>query len=427
MAKIVPSKRQLEFQDWELGVFIHFGIRTFHEGHKDWDGKPMSTGNFNPAELDCRQWAKSAAEAGARYMVMTAKHHDGFANWPSECTGFSVASSPWKDGKGDVVREFTDACREFGLNVGLYYSPADAACPAYKDERAYDDYFIRQSSELLDGRYGSIDMLWFDGCGSENHSYDWSRIICEIRKMQPGILIFNMGDPDYRWIGNEAGIAPTPNFNVVEDVAFSVMTEKKEALCSGEKWLPAECDFMIRDVNWFWSEKDEHTVKSPEELLGIYYYSVGRGCNMLVNIGPDRRGLLPEKDVANLKAMGDELKRRFGKPLAQLKDFTRAEEGKWVLEPAGYSHLANEVSGTITLDHMVLQEDLSNGESIRRFRISIVPYLSAPNPITVFEGYNIGHKAICQFPVVRARKIILEATEYDQTPEMRSISAFKTC
>ncbi|MBN1863268.1 MAG: alpha-L-fucosidase [Victivallales bacterium] len=422
--KVVPSQRQRQFQEWEFGIFCHFGIRTFHEGHRDWDEKEMNPGNFNPTALDCRQWAATAAKAGAKYMVLTAKHHDGFANWPSAHTEFSVANTPWRGGGGDVVREFVEACRLHGLKVGLYYSPAQ--WPPRGEGKDYDDYFIGQVSELLEG-YGEIDMLWFDGCGSENHQYDWARIVGEIRRMQPDILIFNMGgDPDYRWVGNEVGLAQFPCWNTVDAVDFSIRTDAAEKL-QGKKWLPVECDCMIRDVNWFWSERDEHTVKSPEELLGIYYYSVGRGANLLLNIGPDRRGLLPEKDISSLKAMGDEVKRRFGEPLAELKDFTRAGDAEWVLEPAAYKHCANEVSGTLTLDHIVLQEDLSNGESVRRFKISIVPYLSAPAPITVFEGYNIGHKAICHFPLIRAKKIIVQATEYDQIPELRSISAYKTC
>ena len=210
---IKPTPRQLEYQDWEFGIFLHFGIRTFYEGHRDWDGNPMDPGAFNPAELDCEQWAETARAGGANYMVLVAKHHDGFANWPSQYTDFSVASSPWRDGRGDVVRAFADACRKHDLKVGLYYSPADWKCPFYEDAKAYDDYFINQVSEILTP-YGPVDMLWFDGCGSENHTYDWPRIIGEIRRMQPDILIFNMGDPDYRWCGNEAGLAPYPYSNV---------------------------------------------------------------------------------------------------------------------------------------------------------------------------------------------------------------------
>ncbi|NUP99467.1 MAG: alpha-L-fucosidase, partial [Armatimonadetes bacterium] len=293
---VKPTARQLQYQDWEYGMFLHFGLRTFYEGYRDMDERKMSPERFNPTELDCNNWCQVARDAGMKYLVLTAKHHCGFANWPSRTTEFSVASSPWKGGRGDVVAEFTTACREHGLAVGLYYSPYDAASPVYADPKAYDDYFINQISELL-VPYGPIDILWFDGCGSEGHEYDWPRIIGEIRRMQPNIMLFNMGDPDFRWVGNEDGIAPWPTWNVVSEVPFSIRREAGDAV-GGQRWLPAECDVRVRERNWFYSDSDGHTLKSAAELLGLYYYSVGRGCNLLLNFGPDRRGLIPERDAA---------------------------------------------------------------------------------------------------------------------------------
>ena len=279
MKTAIPTVRQLEFQDWEFGIFLHFGIRTFVDGHQDWDGKTMDPACFNPTEFDADQWAQVIHDAGARYAVLVAKHHDGFANWPSAYTDFSVAASPWKNGGGDVVREFTDACHGHGLAVGIYYSPAEMGISSCHqsgnssgDGKDYDQYFINQVSELLDGRYGDVDMLWFDGCGSEGHEYDWPRIIGRIRALQPSILIFNMGDPDYRWSGNEAGIAESPLWNTVDSVDLSIRTDEKMAL-NKVKWLPVECDCMLRDRNWFFSPEDAHTVKDLAELMGIYYLS----------------------------------------------------------------------------------------------------------------------------------------------------------
>ncbi len=412
--RCTPTERQLEYQDWEFGVFLHIGIRTFHEGHQDWDGKPMDVKNFNPSQLDCNNWAGAAAEAGAKYMVLVCKHHDGFANWPSKYTEFSVASTPWKDGQGDVVREYVDACRKHNLGVGLYYSPAQWGGQAYDDPKDYDDYFISQISELLTG-YGEIDILWFDGCGSEGHEYDWPRIIGEIRRMQPNILIFTLGDPDFRWVGNEVGLAPWPTYNAVSSLDFSILAEEKEAL-EDAKWLPAECDFMMRDFNWFYSDADVDTVKSVDELLGIYYMSVGRGCNMLLNIGPDRRGLLPDLDRENLLRFGSELRRRFSNPVLSSDDFER-DGDSWVHE--------REVRDYFHLDHVVLQEDLSEGESVRRFRISIMPYLHGRD-IVIFEGHNIGHKAICSFPLIRVRGVKIDVLEADGEIRMRSVEAFCT-
>ena len=201
----VPTPKQEEFQNWEFGVFFHFGIRTFYEGHRDWDGLPMPAEAFNPTDLDCRQWASVARQAGAKYAILVTKHHDGFANWPTKYSDYSVARTPWKGGRGDVVREFTEACRAEGLGVGLYYSPAQQGFRNWSP-REYDDYFVNQITELLTN-YGKIDYLWFDACGSGDHQYDTRRIVNVIRSLQPEILLFNMWDPDTRWVGNESGVA----------------------------------------------------------------------------------------------------------------------------------------------------------------------------------------------------------------------------
>ena len=405
----IPNARQLEFQDWEFGIFIHFGVRTFNEGHRDWDGKAMDASTFAPSELSCDQWARAAAEAGARYMVLTAKHHDGFANWPSRFTDFSVASSPWLDGKGDVVREFVDACRRHGLKVGLYYSPADASTTGYATTKEYDDYFIGQIDEIL-RPYGEIDILWYDGCGSEGHEYDWPRITKEIRKIQPRVMIFNMGDPNFRWVGNEAGIAPVPLWNTVDSVDFSINTDDKELLASGPIWLSAECDGRMRDVNWFFSDQDEHTVKPLSELLGLYYRSVGRGANMLLNIGPDRRGRLPDLDTQRLLEFGAEVRRRFSSPIATLSDARiEGDTVTWTF------------SDPPRFDHVVLEEDLTAGEHIRRFALEFVGFPHS-QPILAWEGHNIGHKAICSFPQIRARSLTLRVVESDGPWALRAAS-----
>lgn len=404
----IPSARQLEFQSWELGLFLHFGIRTFYEGYRDMDPRPMDAAAFQPASLDCDQWAWTIKRAGFKYAVLTAKHHDGFANWPSRYTKFSVASSPWKDGRGDVVRDFTRACRRHDLAVGLYYSPYDHDHPGYKDPKAYDDFFINQVSELLSG-YGPIDMLWFDGCGSEGHTYDWPRIIGHIRQLQPNLLIFNMADPDYRWVGNEAGVAPVPCWNTASSVPLSIRTDEQESV-SVPKWLPAECDVRMRLSRWFYDEAEVHTVKSVEELIGLYDYSVGRGCNMLLNIGPDRRGLLPENEADRLVEFGDAIRQRFASPFATLADFQR-NDNRWSFSLPSHA----------LFDQAVLQEELRQGEHVRRFRISVTPYPNSQQPLTLWEGYNIGHKAICRVPPLRIRTINIQVLEHDGDVDLTRI------
>lgn len=406
--RITPTAKQLAFQDWEFGLFLHYGLRTFYEGYVDFDKRPMHTSAFQPANLDCRQWIRTAKEAGMQYAVLTAKHHDGFSNWPSMYSKFTVAQTPWKDGQGDVIREFTDACREYGVKAGLYYSPFDGSADFYsQDAKAYDDYFVNQITELL-GNYGEIDILWFDGCGSEDHEYDWPRIIKEIRRLQPNILIFNIGDPDFRWVGNEDGIAPIPCWNVADSTAFSILTDDTDKL--GERlWLPAECDVQLRR-NWFYSDSDEDSIKSLDELIGLYYLSVGRGANLLLNIGPDRDGRLPEPDTSRLLAFGAEIRRRFDKPIAAIGQF-KEEDGRWTYQ-ADQAHL---------IDHIVIEEDMSGGESVRSFAVTIVSGKSQ-RPVRIYEGRNIGHKAIIRIPAVKVKGVILEVTDSEGTPIIRNLS-----
>lgn len=375
---VKPSKRQLEFMDWEFGIFFHFGIRTFYEGHKDWDNEPMDINVFNPCKLDCSQWVRAAADAGAKYAVFTAKHHDGFANWNSKYTDYSVANTSWRGGSGDIVKEFTDACRQNGLHIGIYYSPAEFGS---RERDNYDDYFINQISELLTN-YGKIDYLWFDGCGSEGHEYNKDRIIFEIRRMQPEILIFNMWDPDTRWIGNEDGYAPETNINETDSLDVSVLTDNKDKL-ETKKFLPAECDCRIRD-NWFFCETDKNTLKSVEKLIDMYECSIGRGANLLLNIGPDRNGLIQDSDFKRLLEFGNRIKMLYANPSVIFRG------NEVILETPVYT------------DRIVLKENMENGQKVRSFTIS-AEYKGEEK--IIFQGTTIGHKRICKFSPVTANKI----------------------
>ncbi len=384
------KKKQLEFMDWEFGVFFHFGIRTFYEGHRDWDMEYMSPKKFSPQLLDCESWIRTIKEAGARYAILVCKHHDGFANWPSAYTDYSVAAAPWNNGKGDVVREYVEACRKYDIKTGLYYSPAQFGSAAMEAEE-YDDYFVNQISELLT-QYGKIDYLWFDGCGSENHEYDTQRIIKEIRSMQPEILIFNMWDPDTRWIGNESGVADMPHRNMVTGTAVSVRTDKTDEL--GEvRFLPAECDCRIRLENWFYSTQDADTLKSVDELMGMYCYSVGRGANLLLNISPDRSGRLPEADAKRLLEFGAEIKKLYQKPVASIKNAKRNGNT--------YSFILSEYT---VIKHIIIEENMEYGECIEDFSIYAYPY-SYGSPICIYRSKTVGHKHICRFYPIRTERV----------------------
>lgn len=415
-----PTQRQLEFLDWEFGAFFHFGIRSFYPGHKDWDNRPMDAAAFNPDDLDCDEWIRTIRDAGARYAILVCKHHDGFANWPTKYSDYSVASTPWKDGKGDVVREFVDACRKYDVKVGLYYSPAQwGGQTAFAEGKEYDDYFINQISELL-SNYGKIDYLWFDGCGSEDHEYDQPRIIAAIRALQPDILIFNMWDPDTAWVGNEDGYAPMLNSNLRDSVDFSMMTSEKEAM--GEVlYLPAECDCKMRST-WFDCEPNEHTVKTLDELVGMYEMSVGRGANFLLNIGPDRHGRLPETDKARILELGGEIHRRYGQSIEAFGEMAE-ENGAWSIQTEGY--LSEEVSERPPLvNRVILKEDLTSGGEILAFRI----YAHLPGyqskRVCVYKGDTVGRKAMCAFPAIRTPKLTVEVEAGEGKVRLTDMKAY---
>lgn len=398
-----PSAKQLEFLSWEFGLFFHFGIRTFHPGHKDWDMRPMSLDAFDPEIIDCDEWVRTAKEAGAKYTIMTAKHHDGFANWPTKFSEFSVKNVPWKNGAGDVVKDYTEACRKYGIKCGIYYSPADFnSRNDTMTGKEFEDYFIAQISELLKN-YGKIDYLWFDGCGSENMVLSKGRIVKAIRSLQPDILIFNMWDPDVRWIGNEEGFAPLFNTNVVDCVDFSVLTEEKDRL-NKKMFLPAECDMRMRATHWFTASDEElDTVKSVEQLMEVYNCSVGRGANMLLNIGPAATGRLPEKDKARLMEFAEALKKRFDSPIIDSK---LPENG------------AVRLDRPQDISLVVLCEDLTEGECVHEFELLC-------DGVTVYKGGTIGHKCICSFDNITASEISVKVTKSVGEYKLARIAAYR--
>ena len=383
-----PSAKQLRFLDWEVGMFFHFGIRSFYPGHTDWDGREMDARAFNPTELDVHAWLRAAKLIGAKYCILTTKHHDGFALWPSECTPYSVAASPWKNGKGDVVGEFVSACREEGLGVGLYYSPAQWGGHGadFTDPVQYDDYFIGQISELLTN-YGKIDYLWFDGCGSNGHEYDQRRIVSHIRALQPDIMLFDMWDADTRWVGNEEGYAPYPNPYAVK---HRVLGEEKTL------FLPAECDCKIRDT-WFY-DLNADTIKPTEKLMDMYECSVGRGSNLLLNVGPDARGLIDDSDLEALRNFGGELKRRYGEP----KPFCECRS-------AGKGRYEISCESDETVNAVIIREDITRGQTVKRFEL--YGENTRSERFHLFSGETVGHKLIVKPEKARLSRIVLTVTE----------------
>ena len=423
MAKLCPSKEQLDFLSWEFGVFFHFGIRSFYPGHKDWDGIEMPAEGFDPKELDCEQWVRIAKQAGATYAILTTKHHDGFALWQSDYSRYGVANTPWKDGKGDVVREFTDACRKHGLKVGLYYSPAQWGTHAipFSNAKEYDDYFIAQIGELL-GNYGKIDYLWFDGCGSEGHEYDKKRIVSEIKRLQPEILTFC--DPEWmpgvRWVGNEDGYASLNNPLVVSSTDFSELATEEQKL-SEASFLPSECDCKIRST-WFYDNNAE-TLKSVDELFGMYEMSVGHGSNFLLNVGPDDRGLLPDADAKRLLELGERID-QYKKHLPY-GDIQREGDRYTILHPAASDKALWVIPKEENLSNCVMiKEDISQGQSVTSFSIyAHLPHYQKKK-LLVFEGKTIGHKVYCKFSPIRASGYTVEINGHDGDHSITEIKAY---
>src|SRR4051794_9333800 len=306
-----PSSSQLAWQRDELALFLHFGVNTFTD--REWGDGKEDPGIFAPSALDARQWARAAKAAGFRMMMLTAKHHDGFCLWPSSVTKHTVAASPFRGGNGDVVREFVDACRAEGLKAGLYLSPWDRNSPVYGDSPRYNDFYCDQLTELLT-RYGAISEVWFDGANGEGpngrrQQYDWPRFFGLVRKLQPNAVMFSDVGPDVRWCGNENGTAGDPNWSTIDPNAVPYpgadVPKVGEILQHGDPagsvWRPAEVDVSIRP-GWFYHPAEDDRVRSVDNLLDLYFSSVGRNGKLLLNVPPTREGLLHPTDVARLTA-----------------------------------------------------------------------------------------------------------------------------
>lgn len=382
MARIlVPTPAQLAWQRMGFGMFVHFGLNTFAD--REWSDGTLSPTLFAPERLDARQWARTAARLGARYVVLTAKHHDGFCLWPTATTAYSVASSPWKSGTGDVVADLAAACRAEGIGLGLYLSPWDRNAPSDRDPAAYDDLYVEQLTELCT-RYGPLVELWFDGAGSEGHRYDWARYMDVVRTHQPHAMIFNMGEPTIRWVGNEDGLATDPVEYVIDRTPDSQYVESATAL-SAEAYLPPECDVSLRR-KWFWSPDDEP--KTVEHLLAIYYRSIGLGANLLLNVPPDPSGLISPADAARLAQFSSGLDRRLGTPVP-----TR-------LSVDG-CHVTATWDAELPIDHIEIEEELEAGQRVTGHTVTL-------DGSVVVQGGSIGVRRIHPIDPVGARSLTID-------------------
>ena len=399
-----PSASQLTWQRDELALFLHFGVNTFTD--REWGDGKESPSIFNPTALDARQWSRAAQAAGARALILTAKHHDGFCLWPTRTTAHSVAKSPWRGGKGDVVRELVDACRADGLRVGLYLSPWDRNNPTYGDSPRYNDLYCDQLTELLTG-YGNIAEVWFDGANGEGPNgkrqvYDWPRVWGLVRKLQPEAVMFSDAGPDVRWCGNERGTAGDPNWSTVNPAIVTypgadgpgIIDSLQHGDPNGSVWRPAEVDVSIRP-GWFYHPAEDARVRSVENLLNLYATSVGRNGKLLLNVPPTRDGLLHPTDVAHLTAMRERLGSMFGRDLAARARTT------WQATGPRTAVLEVDLGDPGRIGFARLEEDITHGQRVSAYRL-------LGDGAVISRGTTVGYAKIDQFSPVEVRKLRLE-------------------
>ena len=412
-SRLVPTAQQLEWQQMEFTAFLHFGMNTFTGN--EWGHGTDSPALFNPSELDCEQWVKALKDGGFKMALITAKHHDGFCLWQTETTEYSVKNSPWKDGKGDVVRELRDACEKYGMKFGVYLSPWDRNAPSYGDSPAYNKFFIAQLTELLTN-YGEVHEVWFDGACAEGpngkkQEYDWTAILAKIRELQPKAVTAIMGD-DVRWVGNEGGLGRETEWSatVIPPGSYTHKKAAKEALGLEEMskdlgsrelvakaqevyWYPSEVDVSIRP-GWFYHAEQDGQVRSLANLVNIYYRSVGCNSVLLLNIPPDRRGLIHEIDVQRIKELSEYINKTFA------TNYVEKGSQEWTAQ-VGESKEYDVKSGAI-VNTFLIQEDITKGQRVEDFLVEV--YSNGAWQYAT-EGTTIGYKRLLRFSDCQPEKV----------------------
>ena len=458
-ANTVPSPRQWRWQELELTAFFHFGINTFTD--REWGDGKENISLFNPSKLDARQWVRTARDAGIKQVILTAKHHDGFCLWPSKYTEHSIRNTPYKNGKGDIVREVADACKAYGMGFGIYLSPWDRNSPYYGDSVKYNTLFMEMLTELLTN-YGKVDEVWFDGANGEgpngrNQVYAFEAWYHLIRRLQPQAVIAVMG-PDVRWVGTESGTGRLTEWSVVpvnasqqesiaansqKDATFAPFgnmmdddlgSRSKLLAAKGLIWYPAETDVSIRP-GWFYHATEDAKVRSPENLLDIYFNSVGRNSVLLLNIPPDKDGLISEADIRSLRGWKQDLDATFHTNLAAGAMITspNGQDAAAMLDdkPAtSWTTTGKDTTATIefalsgqkTFDVLLIQENILIGQRVEKFALD---YFDKGGWTTIVEGTTIGYKRLLRFPPVTAAKVRLRILSSRLNPTIAKFGLYK--
>ena len=416
---IKPSPQQIAWQDMEMGAIIHFGPNTFLD--QEWGDGRADPGVFNPKQFDPEQWMQAIQAAGIKYVVFVAKHHDGFCLWPTAQTSYSVKSSPWENGTGDIVKRVEQAARKYGLKFGVYLSPWDRHEPRYINSTEYDLYYTAELDDLAQ-HYGPLAEFWLDGAGSAGHSYNFAHYVEELRTYQPNTLVFAdtalFDYGDIRWVGNEQGIVDDENWNVIDRHGYL-------------RWRPAEADTPLHKAHWFWHANDEASLKSVSELVSTYEQTVGRGAQLMLGLAPDRRGLLPDSDVARLKQFGDAIRARYGANLMTQRlpgggEIALALDGDpdtfWSAPP-GSRHAVIEANFAhpVTFNHALTMEWINEGQHVEKYAIEI---LQDGKWKPIATGQAIGHKKIDGFAPVTAQRVRLNIVSSAGEARIREFQIF---
>ena len=406
-------------------MFLHFGVNTFT--NREWGDGTENPSIFAPSRLDAGQWARTARAAGYRAMILTAKHHDGFCLWPSKTTTHTVARSPWRGGRGDVVREFVDACREHGLRAGIYLSPWDRNSPAYGDSSRYNDLYCDQLTELLT-QYGPLSEVWFDGANGEGPNgkrqvYDWPRVWALVRKLQPDAVMFSDAGPDVRWCGNEKGIAGEPNWSTVDPSVVTLPGATGPGVTAalqhgdprGSVWRPAEADTSIRP-GWFYHPAEDARVRTVDELIDLYFQSVGRNSKLLLNVPPTPDGVLHDTDVARLIECHVRMQKMFAVDLAagMRRDWQRTGE----LTATAIVDFGRDVTATIVR----MAEDITKGQHVARYVLAGESREGGWRELA--RGTTIGYAKLERFPPAPLNRIRLTIEEAVTPPEPLAIKVY---